>query len=197
MTNYYYLTPDSITISVKRPQKRGQEELIKFNLFCEINSCLADRYMLYDFSTTKYDYGEEFVRSIKISSFPKKYLYLYNVDDDLIIFKEYDEKEIREEHRRLVPKDDYAFFKEWYGVGLLDIEYFAVDKSIDFETVFRGHLNGTSRKKIVNAIKKMAEVYISIWDSDGMWMSFRNKEIYSDILEIVKKHCIERPVQWP
>ena len=194
MINYYYLTPDSITVSVKLPKKRGREDIIKYKLFCEINTYLANRYALYDFSTTKHKYGEEFVSSMEISAFPKKYLYLYNLDDDLITFKEYEEKEIREQHRILDPKVDYAYFKELYAMGSIDMEYFAVDKSIDFETVFRGHLNGTSRKKIVNAIKKMAEVYISIWDSDGMWMSFRNKEIYSDILEIVKKHCIERPL---
>ena len=198
MTNYYHLTNDAITISVKKSKKHTKKELIKFNLFCEINACLVGTYTLYDYSMEKNKYCEErFINSIKIPAFTRKKLYLYNVDDFLITFVKYDENEILKQHRTISPETDYEYFREWYATGLIDIEYFAVNKSIDFKTVFLKHLNGTSRKDVVNAIKKTADIYISLYDSDGMEIFFNNKEIYDDVLEIVKKHCIESQVKWP
>lgn len=191
MTNWYHLTADTITIFAKKFKKHN--ELINYRLFCEINTYLAERCTLYEFfcsfRNTIY-YEDRFIESIKISGLFRKYMHLYKMDDSLITIKKYDETELRAQHRMLCPNDDYEYFKEWYGIGLVDIEYFAVSKSIDFKTVFTRQFIGYSRKDIINAIKKIALIYVSMYDSNRMEIIINNKEIYNNVLKIVKKHCI-------
>ncbi len=192
MKNYYYNGHDSIILSTRRSIREKSADRIKNDLLWDINTYLNKRFELYDFSESiRPQWVNSYVKAIPMNDFGDKKLYIFNLDKIFINRVVIDEDEIRQQHDIIDPKMDYEYFKEWYAVETVDIEYFAVKSLQEFELGFQKYNKGASRKKIIQTIKLIADVYVSMYDSCNMELHFNDNNVKDDILSIVMAHCIQ------